>query len=94
MSPDFLRRIKNMQKELEQKQKELEDKEFTVEKQGITVVVKGDMSVQSIDIDEVLIDPEDKEIIQDLIIIAINEAIDMIKEEQEKLAPNMPGMPF
>ncbi|WLP85966.1 YbaB/EbfC family nucleoid-associated protein [Mycoplasma seminis] len=94
MSPDFLRRIKTMQKELEQKQKELENKEFVVQKQGIKVVLKGDNSIVSIDIDELLVDPEDKDILQDLLTIAINEGLDLIKEEQQKLAPAMPGMPF
>ncbi|MEA4134606.1 YbaB/EbfC family nucleoid-associated protein [Mycoplasma sp. 2045] len=94
MNNDFLRRIKNMQKELETKQKELDEKTFTVSKQGIEVVLKGDMSIVSIEIDELLIDPEDKDILQDLITIAINEGIDLIKEEQDKLAPSMPGMPF
>ncbi|SJZ48177.1 YbaB/EbfC family nucleoid-associated protein [Mycoplasmopsis verecunda] len=94
ISPDFLRRVKTMQKELEIKQKELEEKEFTVEKQGITVVMKGDYTLVKIDVDDLLVDPEDKELMQDLIVIAINEVVDMIKEETEKLVPATPGMPF
>ncbi|QCZ36914.1 YbaB/EbfC family nucleoid-associated protein [Mycoplasma nasistruthionis] len=94
MNPELIKRLKNMQKEMETKQAELEQKEFTVEKQGIKVVVKGDMSVSSIEVSEVLVDPDDVELLQDLITVAINEALDLVKQEQANLAPQMPGMPF
>ncbi|MHA0272964.1 YbaB/EbfC family nucleoid-associated protein [Mycoplasma sp. 48589B] len=94
MSPDFLRRIKTMQKELEAKQKDLEEKEFVIEKQGIKLTMKGDYSIVSLELDELLVDPDDIELLQDLLVVAFNEGIDLIKEETEKLAPAMPGMPF
>ncbi|WP_426461315.1 YbaB/EbfC family nucleoid-associated protein [Mycoplasma hafezii] len=91
MNPEMIKRLKRMQEELVAKQNELERTEFTVEKQGIKVVVLGDHTVKSVEIDELLIDPEDKEMIEDLIVIAINEAQEMIKVEKEKLMPQMPG---
>ncbi|QGZ97895.1 YbaB/EbfC family nucleoid-associated protein [Mycoplasma sp. NEAQ87857] len=91
MNPEFIKRMKKLQKELEQKQAELENKEFTVEKQGITVTMKGNFQVLSINIDESLVDPEDKDIIEDLILITMNEIIDLIKEEQEKISPQTPS---
>ncbi|WP_036453008.1 YbaB/EbfC family nucleoid-associated protein [Mycoplasma buteonis] len=91
MNPEMLRRLKRMQEEMMSKQKELEKTEFTVTKQGIKVVVLGNHTIKSISVDELLIDPEDKEILEDLIVIAINEAIDLVKEEEAKLAPQMPG---
>ncbi|WP_025755699.1 YbaB/EbfC family nucleoid-associated protein [Mycoplasmopsis cricetuli] len=95
MNNEMLKQLKKMQLDLEKKQQELEEKVFTITKQGIKVEIKGDFSIQKITVDELLIDPEDKEILEDLILITINEAIDKIKEENEKITPKMPGgMPF
>ncbi|WP_334686934.1 YbaB/EbfC family nucleoid-associated protein [Mycoplasmopsis felis] len=69
------------------KQNELNDKEFVVEKQGITISAKGDMSIQKITIDEALVDPDDIELLEDLIVVSFNELIDNIKEAQNEIAP-------
>ncbi|VEU75031.1 UPF0133 protein MALL_0399 [Mycoplasmopsis citelli] len=95
MNNEMLKQLKKMQSQMEAKQKELDEKVFTVEKQGITVKMKGDFTLVSVNVDEALIDPEDKDILEDLIVIAINEIIDLIKDELEKITPQMPGgMPF
>ncbi|MEI2462195.1 YbaB/EbfC family nucleoid-associated protein [Mycoplasmopsis felis] len=96
MNPELIKRLKNMQQEMEKKQNELNDKEFVVEKQGITISAKGDMSIQKITIDEALVDPDDIELLEDLIVVSFNELIDNIKEAQNEIAPkDMPGgFPF
>ncbi|WP_322908953.1 YbaB/EbfC family nucleoid-associated protein [Mycoplasmopsis felis] len=96
MNPELIKRLKNMQQEMENKQNELNDKEFVVEKQGITISAKGDMSIQKITIDEALVDPDDIELLEDLIVVSFNELIDNIKEAQNEIAPkDMPGgFPF
>ncbi|WP_322875490.1 YbaB/EbfC family nucleoid-associated protein [Mycoplasmopsis felis] len=96
MNPELIKRLKNMQQEMEKKQNELNDKEFVVEKQGITISAKGDMSIQKIRIDEALVDPDDIELLEDLIVVSFNELIDNIKEAQNEIAPkDMPGgFPF
>ena len=74
---------------------ELDKKEFKVEKQGVTLIMMGNKKIKSIDINEILVDPEDKDILEDLMIIAFNEAIEMIEEEEAASAPQAPnGMPF
>ncbi|MCU9933946.1 YbaB/EbfC family nucleoid-associated protein [Mycoplasmopsis felis] len=87
MNPELIKRLKNMQQEMEKKQNELNDKEFVVEKQGITISAKGDMSIQKITIDEALVDPDDIELLEDLIVVSFNELIDNIKEAQNEIAP-------
>lgn len=95
MNPEMLKRLRKMQSELEKKQKEFNEKEFVVEKQGVKIVAFGNKKIKSISIDEMLIDPEDKELIEDLIVVAWNELIDEIEETEEELAPAMPnGLPF
>ncbi|TDV23561.1 hypothetical protein BCF59_0552 [Mycoplasmopsis mustelae] len=96
MNPELIKRLKKMQSEIDAKQKEFSNLEFSVEKQGIKITAKGDFSIQKIDIDPALIDPDDKELLEDLLIVSINELIDKINEEQNKIIPkDMPGgLPF
>ena len=91
----MMAQAKKMQAEIEKGKAELAAKEFTVEKQGVTLVVTGDRKIKSININEILVDPEDKDILEDLMVIAFNDAMDMISEAEAALAPSMPaGMPF
>ena len=91
----MMAQAKKMQADMEKAQAELAKKEFKVEKQGVTVILLGDKKIKSINVNEILVDPEDKDILEDLIVIAINEAMDQIDEEANASTPSMPaGMPF
>jgi len=91
----MMAQAKKMQAEMEKGKKELAEKEFKVEKQGVTLVVSGNRRIKSIDVNEILIDPEDKDILEDLMVIAFNDAMDLIDEAEAELAPSAPGgMPF
>lgn len=87
----MMAQAKKMQAEMEATQALLAVKEFKIEKQGVTVIVLGNKVVKSINVNEILVDPEDKEILEDLIVIAINEAMETIDEETAAAAPSMPG---
>ncbi len=91
----MMAQAKKMQAEMEEAKALLAVKEFKVEKQGVTVVVLGNKKIKSLTINEVLVDPEDKDILEDLTVIAINEAMELIDEEIEASTPSMGrGMPF
>lgn len=91
----MMKQAKKMQEEVEKKKEQLSKQEFTVEKQGVTVIIYGSGEIKSININEALIDPDDKELLEDLMIIAINEAITLVKEAEEELMPSpTPGMPI
>ena len=81
-----------IQREMQKKQAELAEKEFTVSKGGaVTVVVKGNKTVQSIDIDKDALDPDNKEMIEELIALAINEAVAQIKVEEAAISEQLTG---
>ena len=81
-----------MQREMQKKQKELEEKEFTLSKGGaVTVIVKGDKTVKSIDIDKDALDPDNKEMVEELIALAINEAIEQIKAAEAAISESVTG---
>ncbi len=91
----LMQQAQKMQREMEKAQKELEEKEFEILSAGggIKVVINGAKTIKSIDIDKEIIDPEDKEMLQDMLVVAVNEAIaHVINEEQKILAKQQANM--
>ncbi|MGL4343253.1 MAG: YbaB/EbfC family nucleoid-associated protein [Metamycoplasmataceae bacterium] len=86
----ILEQAKKMQVELQKQEEQLKAKIFETEKQGIIVKMNGARKVVSIEINEILIDPDDKEMLQDLLSIAINEVLEQIDKEYEKISPKAP----
>lgn len=86
----MLIQAQKMQREMQKKQAELEAKEFTVTKGGaVTVVVKGDKSIKSVSIDKDAFDPDNKEMVEEMVTMAINEAIETIRAEEEAISAKM-----
>lgn len=95
----LMQQAQRMQKELAKKQAELEEKLFEVVSSGgaIKVSIYGNRRIKKIDIDKDAIDPEDKEMLEDMIKVAVNEAIKVVDQAFEKLNSAMTGgmrMPF
>ena len=94
----LMRQAQNMQKQLAKKQKEVEEKEFVINSNGgaITISIMGNKKVNSIQIDEDLL--TDKDMLQDLLTVAINEAIKTVDDEMNRVmneatgGMRMPGM--
>ena len=81
-----------MQREMQKKQAELEAQEFTVSKGGaVTVVVKGDKSIVSVSIDKDAMDPDNKDMVEELVALAINEAIEQIKAKEAEISSSVSG---
>lgn len=96
---EMLMRAQKMQRELAKAQAALAETEFTVSKAGIVeVVLKGDKTIKSITLDKDAIDPENKEMIEETIVMAVNEGLDKIAKEEEKTQEKITGvrggMPF
>lgn len=94
------RQAQKMQEKMEQVTAELEAKEYTAASGGgtVTAVVTGKMEVRNIEIQPEVIDPDDAEMLGDLITAAVNEALRAAAaEKEEKLGAisggmNIPGM--
>ena len=81
-----------MQRELKKAQAELAQKEFKVTKGGaVTVIVLGSKEVKAIDIDKDAFEPDNKEMIEEMIAMAINEANAQIDEEAEAINERITG---
>jgi DNA-binding YbaB/EbfC family protein len=95
---NLIKQAQKMQKEMEKNQQELETKEYEASVGGgaITVKVSGKKKLISVSINPDVVDPEDVEMLEDLVMSAVNTAIQMAEEESEKvmgkLTGGMPGM--
>lgn len=95
---NLMKQAKKMQEQMERMQEELEEKtvDATVGGGMVTVVANGKKEVLSIEIQEEAVDPDDVEMLQDLILAAVNEALrkadEMVQSEMAKLTGGM-GMP-
>jgi DNA-binding YbaB/EbfC family protein len=74
----MLQQLQKLQEEMVQTQEALGDETVTVTAGGgaITVVISGHQKIQSITIEPEVVDPDDVEMLQDLVTAAVNEAID------------------
>ena len=84
MNPEMMRRLQQMQSSLAKAQKEIE--EATVEASAgggaVNVVVNGQPKVQSLKIAPEAVDPADVEMLEDLIVAAVNEALEKVRALQ------------
>lgn len=73
----MLKKIQDMQADMERKQAEIEETEFMATAGGgaVEAAVLGTHEVKRIKIDPEVIDPEDAEMLEDMIVAAVNEAI-------------------
>lgn len=74
---NMMKQVKKMQEQMEKAQQEIEEKEFESTSGGgvVSATVNGKKEVIAIKIDPDVIDPEDSEMLEDLIIAAINDAM-------------------
>lgn len=97
---NMMKKVQKMQKDMEKMQKEIEKKEFTGTAGGgaVSVTVNGKKEMLKVELDEAVIDPEDKEMLQDIIVAAANQAMEKAADEMEQSmgkltgGMNIPGM--
>ena len=82
-----------MQRQMEEGQKELETKEFSATAGGnaVEAVVNGKKEIISVKLSQEVVDPEDIEMLQDLIVAAVNEALRKAEEANAELMGKMTG---
>lgn len=97
---DLVRQAQLMQKKMAKLQEEMADKTVEASAGGgmVNVEVNGNQEITKIAIDNSVVDPEDVEMLQDLVLAAVNEAVrkskDMVQSEMSQITGgmNIPGM--
>jgi DNA-binding YbaB/EbfC family protein len=93
---DLMKKAQQMKASMDRLQEELASKEVEAGAGGgmVTVRATGAQEIASIDIDPSVIDPEEKEMLQDLVQAAVNEALrkskEMMQEEMGKITGGLP----
>lgn len=83
---NMMKKIQQMQEDMERVQAEVEASSFTASAGGgaVEAVVNGKHEVTAVTINPDVVDPEDVEMLQDMIIVAVNEAIRKASEAMDK----------
>lgn len=78
----MMRQAQKMQKEINKAQEEIATMSFEATAGGgmVTAVASGDMAITSLTIDPDAVDPEDVEMLQDMVVAAVNEALRGVSE--------------
>ena len=87
----LLKQAQKMQQDMLQAQESLKDEVVEASAGGgmVTVQVTGDLNVKSIKIDPEAVDPEDVELLQDMVLAAVNEAL---RSAQELASSKLGGL--
>ena len=90
---NLMKQAQKMQRQMEESQRELEATEFTAKAGGgaVEVTVTGKKQVTNIVLSQDVVDPDDVEMLQDLIMAAINEAMKMADDASTNMMSRMTG---
>ena len=90
---NLMKQAQRMQRQMEENQKELETKEFTAKAGGgaVEVTVTGKKEITKVKLSEEVVDPDDIEMLEDLVMAAANEALRMADEANAELMGKMTG---
>ena len=94
---NLMKQAQKMQKQMESLQAEMAEKTIETTSGGgaVKVVITGKKEIKSININPEVVDPDDVEMLQDLIMAAVNEAIrqaeDMMNSEMSKVTGGLGG---
>ena len=90
---NMMKQVQKMQRQMQEQQEALENSEFTGTSGGgaVTVVMTGKREIKSLTIEPEVVDPEDVEMLQDLIIAAFNEAQRKLDEMNNESLSKLTG---
>jgi len=88
----MMAQAQKMQRELAKAQAELAESEFEITKGGaVTVSMRGDRTLLSVSIDKDILDPNSKEMLENLVLLASNELLEAIKQEETEINERITG---
>lgn len=99
MNMNMLKQAQKMQQDMQRMQGEMEAKEYTAQAGGgvVSATVTGKRELVSLTIDPEAVDPQDVEMLQDMIVAAVNEAIRAAEGEMSATMQQLTGglnLPF
>lgn len=89
MNPNMIKKLKKMQDEMMREQERLEAKEYFGKASGVMVIMQGTRQVIDVQIDREMLD--EVEMLQDAILLAVNDALKQIDDEQKETMSQFTG---
>ena len=89
----LMKQAQKMQQDVQRLQQEISEREFTAAAGGgvVKATVLGSKVVKAIEIDPACVDPDDVEMLEDLIVAATNEALRKVEEETTAVMSKLTG---
>ena len=90
----LMRQAQKMQEEMERAKKELEESEISSSVGGgmVEVICTGKKQITGVSIKPEVVDPDDVEMLEDLVVGAVNDCLGQIARKEQESIPAMPGM--
>lgn len=90
---NLMKQAQKMQRQMEESQKELEQKEYTAAAGGgaVEVTVSGKKELTKVKIDPEAVDPDDVEMLEDMIMAAVNQALRQQEEDSAAAMSRLTG---
>ena len=90
---NLMKQAQRMQRQMEETTKELESKEYTANAGGgaVSVTVSGKKEILAVKLSPEVVDPEDIEMLEDLIVAAANEALRQIEADSTEAMSRLTG---
>ncbi len=90
----MMKQAQKLQKEMMNAKKEIDEMEFTGKSSFVTITVKGTKEIKNVKIDAEKIENDEIEMLEDMILVATNEALKQVdKKTEEKMGKYTQGMP-
>ena len=90
---NLMKQAQKMQRQMEEQQKEMETKEFSATAGGgaVEITVSGTREILKVKLAEEVVDPDDIEMLEDLIVAATNEALRKVEEASASAMSKLTG---
>jgi len=91
---NLMRQAQKMQEDMQRKRAELDAREFSASVGGgmVEIVMTGNKKVKALHIKKEVVDPEDVEMLEDLVISAFSDVLGQVERAEREALPQMPGM--
>lgn len=94
MNMQLVKQVQKMQNDMLKAQEEINNTKFTAKSSLVTVVMNGQKHLESVKIDADELNKDDIEMLEDMILVAINDAVKQIEDlTEEKMGTFTKGMP-
>ncbi len=87
----LMRQAQKMQEDMQRTRREIDETEFTARSGGgmVEVVMLGNKTLKTVKIKQEVVDPDDVEMLEDLIVSAFNDAIGQIERVEKEKLPSL-----